>query len=177
MRRLYYLAEDLHTCIAVENALRESRLRDGSFHVVSRDEIGLYQHQISAATAYQRLDVVHAGERWALAGGGLGLLLGMVGLGLSPPGWAVDVTTVLLLCLVGGLFGAWRGALLGLSRDSYKIARFAGDLEAGRHLLMVDVDDRNRAQVRAMLSVRFPSVQFCGRDTTLIAPFGQAAPG
>lgn len=177
MRRLYYLANDLHTCAMVEHCLRDNGLRDGNFHVVSRDEIGLYQHQIRAATAYQRLDMVHAGERWALAGGGIGLLLGMLALALATPAWSVDGFTVFLLCLVGALFGAWRGALVGLSRDSYKIARFADELEAGRHLLMIDVDDGNRSRVRAMLSVRFPSVEFCGRDTTLISPFGQAAPG
>lgn len=175
MPRLYYLANDLHTCEVVERTLREAGISDWNFHVVSRDELGLFQHRIHAATTYQRLDVVHAGERWGLAGAGLGLLLGLLGLALQPLAWPVDGLTVFLTTLVGALFGAWRGALLGLSRDCYKIARFSDDLAAGRHLLMVDVNDDNRSRVRELMSVRFPSVEFSGRDTILITPFPSAA--
>ncbi|MEQ8857118.1 MAG: hypothetical protein RIC56_00590 [Pseudomonadales bacterium] len=171
MRRLYYLADELHVCQQVERSLRECGLRDSDFHVVSRDEIGLYQHRIHSATAYQRLDVVPAGERWALTGAAVGALVGLFAMTVQPLAWPIDGLTVLLLILVGALFGAWRGALIGLSRDCYKIARFADDLAAGRHLLMVDVNDRNRSRVRALMSVRFPSVAFCGRDSTLIGPF------
>jgi len=175
MTRLYYLADDLYACERVERTLQEVGVRDWNFHVVSKDQIGLYQHRIHAATTYQRLDVVHSGERWALGGAALGLGAGLAALALQPA--AVDGLTVTLLTVIGALAGAWRGALLGLGRESYKIARFHDDLEAGRHLIMVDVGDRHRSRIRELLSVRFPSVEFCGRDTVVISPFARPAVG
>lgn len=175
MTRLYYLADGLHTCELVGRTLQEAGVRDWNFHVLSKDEIGLYQHRIHAATAYQRLDIVHSGERWALGGAALGLAIGLGALALLPA--TVDGLTVTLLTAIGALAGAWRGALLGLGRESYKIARFHDALEAGRHLIMVDVADRHRAHIRELLSVRFPSVEFHGRDSVLIVPFARPALG
>lgn len=180
MRRLYFLTSDLHTCELVEQALKEAGISNWNFHVLSKDEIGLYQHRIHAATTYQQLDVVHSGERWGLIGALGGLAIGVLAYALQPLPWPVDGLAVALITLAGGLFGAWQGALVGLSRESYKIAPFHDELEAGRHLLMVDVKDHNRARVREIMSVRFPSVEFAGRDSTLIGPFANhhtPAPG
>lgn len=175
MRRLYYIASDLHVCGMIAATLKEEGISDWNFHVLSRDGIGLYQHGIHAATAYQELDVVHSGERWGLIGALIGLALGGIGYWLQPLPWDVDVLTVGLVTLVGGLFGAWQGAVAGLSRQSYKIARFRDDLAARRHLVMVDVNDHNRARVRELMNVRFPSVTFRGGDTTWISPFAPGA--
>src|SRR5690606_23653461 len=76
MRRLYYLANDLHVCELIARALKEEGISDWNFHVVSKDGLGLYQHGIHAATAYQELDVLHTGERWGLAGLAIGLGVG-----------------------------------------------------------------------------------------------------
>jgi hypothetical protein len=171
VRRLYYLANDLHICELVAQALKEEGISDWNFHVLSKDEIGLYQRRIHAATAYQQLDVIHTGERWGIAGAAVGLAAGGLAHLLQPLPWEVDLFAVALIALAGGLFGAWQGALAGLSRQSYKIARFRDDLDARRHLVMVDVGEHNRARVREIMNVRFPSVEFCGGDSTWIGPF------
>jgi hypothetical protein len=178
--RLYYLADDLHACERIGQALKDAGIRDWNFHVLSKDEIGLYQHRIHAATTYQQLDVIHTGQRRGLGGAGVGVLIGALAYAVQPLPWEVDGFAVALIALAGGLFGAWQGAVAGLSRENYKIAPFHDDLEAGRHLLMVDVSDKNRARVREIMNVRFPSAEFRGRDTTLIGPFANhhtPAPG
>lgn len=180
MRRLYYLADDLHACERIGNALKEAGVSDWNFHVLSRDEIGLYQHRIHAAATYHRLDVIHTGERWGMVGAAIGLLLGGAAYFTQPLPWLVDGADVVLTAAVGGLFGAWQGAIAGLSRENHKIAPFHDELEAGRHLVMVDVGDHNRARVRALMNLRFPSVRFCGGDSTFIGPFASIptpAPG
>ena len=180
MRRLYYLSNDLHVCGLIAEALKEAGISDWNFHVLSKDEIGLYQHRIHAAATYHQLDVIHSGERWALLGAAVGLLLGALGYLVQPLPWQVDGFDVAMLALVGALFGAWQGAVMGLSRENYKIAPFHDELEAGRHLVMVDVSDRNRARVRELMNLRFPSVEFRGRDSTFIGPFAHShtpAPG
>lgn len=179
-RRLYYLADNLHLCGLIARALEEHGINERHFHVLSKDEIGLYQYRIHPATAYQRQDVVHTGERWALAGAAAGLAVGVLLYLLQPFPWRADGFDVAMLALAGGLFGAWQGAVVGLSRECYKIAPFHDDLEAGRHLVMVDVPDSDRATVREVMNLQFPSVEFRGRDTTFIGPFAHhhtPAPG
>jgi len=171
VRRLYYLADDLHICELVAQSLKEEGISDWNFHVLSKDQLGLYQRRLHAANTFQQRDVVHTGERWGIVGVLVGLAVGSLAWLLQPLPWQVDVFAVVLIVVIGGLFGAWQGALAGLSRQNYKIARFHDDLEARRHLVMVDVGEHNRARVREIMNVRFPSVEFCGGDTTWISPF------
>lgn len=170
MRRLYYLAEDLETTRIVSDTLQAEGITNWNFHVLAKDAEGLYQHHIHQATTYQQLDIVRAGERWALLGGGIGFLIGMVNYLIQVLPWSVDGLTVVLTTVVGGLFGAWRGAMVGLARESYKIESFHDEIESGRYLIMVDVQRENKSQVREIMSLGFPNVRFCGRDTTTINP-------
>ncbi|HEX7037664.1 MAG TPA: hypothetical protein VF210_17980 [Pseudomonadales bacterium] len=172
MQRLYYLANDLHVCELIAQTLKEEGIGDWNFHVVSKDGLGLYQHGIHAATAYQELDVVHTGERWGLAGLAIGLGVGALLYLVQPLPWAVDGFAVALIAVIGALFGCWQGALAGLNRRSYKIRAFEPDLEARRHLVMVDVRERNLERMRELMNERFPSVEFRGGDSPWISPFG-----
>jgi hypothetical protein len=171
MRRLYYLANDLATCERVGEAVKAEGVGPRNFHVLSRDRAGLARHAVPAATTYQQLDYVHCGQRCALVGAALGLALGGVGYLAQPLPWPVDGTLVLLAGLGGTVLGGWQGALLGLHRESYKLEPFRDDLAAGRHLLMVDVHDGNRARVRELMNLGFPQVEFRGYDSTVIGPF------
>lgn len=180
MRRLYYLASDLHVCTLVARQLAEEGIADRNFHVLSRDQMGLYQHRIHAATAYQQLDVVRAAQRWGLVGIAAGLLVGVLAYLTQPFPWQVNGSAVAMLALVVGLIAALQGALLGLSRESYKIGPFHDDLEAGRHLLMVDVGDHKRVRLREIMTVRFPSIEYRGCGSVVIGPFADhllPAPG
>ncbi len=170
MRRLYYLAKDLETTKTISDTLQAEGIRNWNFHVLAKDEEGLYQHHIHKATTYQQLDVVRSGERWALFGGGVGLLFGFLVYFTEVLPWTVDGLTVFLTTLVGSLFGAWQGAMMGLSRESYKIESFHDAIESGRYLIMVDVQRENKTRVREIMSLRFLDVQFCGKDTITINP-------
>ena len=76
MRRLYYIADDLPTTRAISETLHDEGITDWNFHVVAKDEDGLYRHHIHSATPIQQLDIVHTGERFALIGAAVGLALG-----------------------------------------------------------------------------------------------------
>ena len=167
MHRLYYLADDLPTTRAISDALHEEGIRDWNFHVVAKDEDGLYRHHIHSATPIQQLDIVHTGERYALIGIGVGLLGGgALYLTAGLPSYVVFLATV-----VAGMFGAWLGGMVGLSRENYKLEPFHEEIEAGRYLIMVDVKSDNKAKVREIMNMGFPRVRYCGRDTTFINPF------
>jgi hypothetical protein len=173
MRRLYYIADDLPTTRAISETLHEEGVKDWNFHVVAKDESGLYQHHIHSATPIHQLDIIHSGERWGLLGAGAGLVVGLGIYFFEAFPFATTGLTVFLFALVGGLFGAWQGGVIGMSRESYKLEPFHEDIEAGRYLIMVDVKPDSRGRVREVMNMGFPKVRFCGRDTTMINPFSR----
>ncbi len=173
MRRLYYVADDLETTHAISDTLHEAGISDWNFHVLAKDEDGLYRHHIHSATPIHQLDIIHTGERWALVGAAVGLVTGLVLYTMSPAPWLATPTLVVLTTLVGGLFGAWQGGMVGLSRENYKVAPFHQDIEAGRFLVMVDVSADNKPLVRQIMNMEFPQVTFGGKDSTLINPFAR----
>lgn len=170
MRRLYYIADDLPTTRAISETLRDEGITDWHFHVVARDEDGLYRHHIHSATPIQQLDIIHTGERWAAMGAGIGLLAGLVAYFAALLPWNPTLLSVLAFTALGGFFGAWQGGMVGLSRESYKLEPFHEEIEAGRYLIMVDVKPDSRARVREIMNMGFPRVRYCGKDSTFINP-------
>jgi len=171
MRRLYYIADDLPTTKAIAETLRDEGVTDWNFHVLAKDEGGLYRHHIHSATPIHQLDVIHTGERWAMLGAMVGLVAGLAAYFTSALPWAPTTLSVFLFTLVGGLFGAWQGGMVGLSRENYKLEPFHQEIEAGRYLIMVDVKADSKARVREIMNMGFPRVRFCGKDSTFINPF------
>jgi hypothetical protein len=175
MQRLYYLADDVETTRRVSDALHKEGISDWNFHVLAKDEAGLYTHHIHSATPYQQLDLIHTAQRWGLGGGAIGLAAGMLGYLLQPLAWQVNELVVVLVTLLGACFGAWIGGMVGLTRENYKVSPFHDDIEAGRYLIMVDVHKEFRPRVRELMNMQFPLVQRCGSSSTLINPFERAA--
>ncbi|HSG87580.1 MAG TPA: hypothetical protein VLA56_00090 [Pseudomonadales bacterium] len=174
MRRLYYIADDLETTRQVSDGIHAEGITDHDFHVVSRDEAGLYRHHIHSATTYQQLDVVHTGQRWAMAGAVVGIaIVAACSIG-QPWGFEPNMITGAAIVLLCTAFGAWRGGMIGMTRENYKLAPFHHDLEAGRHLILLDVPASQEDEVRDMMRGRFPQVRQCGEDSTLINPFESA---
>lgn len=171
MRRLYYIADDVETTRQVSDTIHAEGVSDHDFHVVARDEAGLYTHRIHSATTYQQLDVIHSGERWAMGGAAIALLVVVLLHLLAPWGVRPDLLSGAALVLLGGLFGAWQGGMIGMSRENYKLAPFHHDLEAGRYLIMVDVPANREGDVRDALRDRFPGLRQAGEDSTLVNPF------
>lgn len=174
MRRLYYLTEDLATTKAISETLQDEGISDWYFHVLCRDEAGLYQHHIHSANTLQQLDVIHTGERWAMIGAAVGLAAGLVAYSTEALPWGASWTMVVIMALVGGFFGAWQGGMVGMSRENYKIEPFHDDIENGSYLIMVDVNPESRPRVREIMNMGFPKVRFCGKDSTFVNPFKQA---
>jgi len=168
MRRLYYLAEDVETTVDISDKVHALGISDWNFHVLAKDESGIYTHRLHSALPYHKRDVIRSGERWALAGGVLGFLAAIL-LSLTPAG--IDAVNGSLIVLVGLLLGICAGLYSGRSRENYKIARFHDDIEAGRYLLMIDVGKGSKADVVELMNLQFGHVEFRGSDTPFITPF------
>ena len=165
MRRLFYVAESVDDAEAVSEAILKQGIKRSRVHVLAKDEAGLYSHKVHSATPLQQLDIVHTGMRYAVLGLIVGLLLGMGLVSLGILGFIelqVGLIGVLALGFVGLCFGAWEGGLVGLSRENYKIERYHDDIEAGRYLLMIDVRQRERSEVRELMNMEFSHVPYRG---------------
>ena len=171
MQRLYYLASDVDITERVSEALHGEGIRDWNFHVLSKDEAGLYIHRVHSATPFQQLDLIHSAARWGIGGGALGLAIGLVCWVFQLLPWQTSTLTVAVLTLLGVFYGAWEGGMVGLSRENYKIAPFHDDIEAGRYLIMIDVRREHRSRVHELMQTKFPAVLRCGSTSTLINPF------
>jgi hypothetical protein len=169
MKRLYYLVDNLNTVEEVATALHREGISDWNFHVLSKDAAGLHTHHLHSATPLHQRDVIRTGERGALLGFGTGLLLAIFSVLLVELPPLQSLIVVAITIGLPTLFGAWAGGLVGLSLENYKIARFHSDIEAGRSLLMIDVDHKHESRVQILLQSF--AVQAAGEDSTIVMPF------
>lgn len=169
MKRLYYLADNLDTADAVAKALHSEGISDWHFHVLSKDEAGLYKHHLHAATPLHQRDLIRTGERGALLGFCVGMTAAIFTALLLELSSIHSMVVFAVAVVLPTLFGAWLGGLVGLSTENHKIARFHDDIELGRALLMIDVKPSYENRVRELAQLF--ALREGGEDTTVIVPF------
>ncbi|MDY0007979.1 MAG: hypothetical protein RBS22_14255 [Spongiibacteraceae bacterium] len=172
MKRLYYLTDSMDIADRVSERLQAAGLADWNFHVLSRDEAGVYRRHLHGATPFHRRDIIRGGERGALIGAALGLLAATFIVNVMQQSTSVETVAFAVIVVVFTLFGAWDGGMVGLALDNHKIARFRDDIYAGRHLLLIDVP-RKHAQAVHTLMRQFEASP-AGEGSTLISPFDSA---
>ena len=167
MKRLYYITPQINSAEQIAKDMHNEGVKDWNFHVLSKDRDGLYRHHIHSANPLQEFDIIHS----ALRGGIFGLTVALA-LCLSVnliSGYAA--LSLPLLLLVGALFGSWLGALIGLTHENYKVARFHNEIEAGNFLVMVDVHKNEESKIKTLMEHYHPEASGAGEDSTLINPF------
>ncbi|WP_163834830.1 hypothetical protein [Spartinivicinus ruber] len=170
MKRLYYLTENIDSADLISADLHKEGVSDWRFHIMTKDEAGLYHHHLHGATPFQRYDIIHRGEQGALIGITLGLIANLILL-LTSVVDSLNLLTMLLLTTVFALFGAWTGGLVGLAHDHYKIERFKPELEKGKYLVMVDVKKAEEETVRFVMSRYHPEATLLAEDSPFSNPF------
>ena len=166
MKRLYYVANNLDSVDSISHDLHKEGITDWNFHVLSKDEAGLYKRHINSATPWQQFDIVHSALRGTL----IGLVLGIVGGFLIEYLAGFGQVTILVTTVLGLFFGTWVGGFVGLSQESYKIKGYHDDIEAGKYVLMVDVKKEEETKVQTIMQRLHPEAPISGQDTTLINP-------
>jgi hypothetical protein len=167
MKRLYYLSSSIESVEQVSNDLHEKGITDWNFHIISKDEAGLYSHHLHSASLIQRTDVVRFVERGLISGGGLAVLFMM-------PLTYIEAFTfnvwlaVSFFCV---LFGSWAGFIGGISQENYKISRFHDHISAGQYLIMIDVDKEHEQLIRCVMEIRHPEAIAQGKSSIFTNPF------
>lgn len=174
MKRLYYLTHDINAAERVSEKLHQQGVSDWHFHVLGKDKANMIKHHLHLATPLQELDIIRSGERGALIGFGMGILL-TGGLVMLPSySSSLGLFTQVAMVLLFSLFGAWVGGLVGVSNENYKIRRFHDYIEHGQFLLMIDVERSQRPLVQSVVA-SFAEVRKAGEDTTITTPFDKIA--
>lgn len=174
MKRLYYVATDLEVTRKIAEALQNAGLKSWNFHVLSKDEAGLYERRIHSGNPLHWRDLLRVGERGALIGFLIGLLSVIALFFVTDLPNEHSLFIQFSVLIVPTLFGAWLGGMVGLSTENYKIRRFHRELEKGRHLLLIDIERRFVPMVRDLMQ-HYP-VFDAGVDKPSVMPFDRPSP-
>lgn len=167
--RLFYFAENLDVADRVREILDRIGLKKWNFHVLCKDDAGIFKHQLHSANVLQTRDLWRQGERGAVIGFFFGLAAALLIIGVL--GFFRDhyliASAVIILTVT--MHGAWIGGIVGMSSENYQIRRFHKDIENGRILLILDVSDNDRKSIQPMLEAL--PLQACGKERIVTLPF------
>ncbi|MDX1458676.1 MAG: hypothetical protein R3276_13890 [Marinobacter sp.] len=169
MKRLFYLVDKIDDVQDISDDLHARGITDWRFHIVSKDEAGLYTHRLHRASVLDRTDLVRYVER--------GMLIGLV-IGLSfilPAALYGGVEWPTLAWLALGAFavmaGGWLGGFGGISAENYRIRKFHNSIEAGKYLVMVDVPRKYAAEIEQEMLENHPEAVLGGEGSSINNPF------
>ncbi len=171
MRRLFYLVSSIDSAEDISRDLHDEGVTDWRFHVVSKNEAGLYQHNLHTANVLDRTDLVRYVERGALIGLAVVILLLvplaiLANLGLPTAAW---VALGVFIVVAGG----WLAGFGGIQAENYRIQAFHDDIEAGKHLIMVDAPKKHVAKVKELMKKNHPEAELQAEDTSFNNPFAK----
>ena len=171
MKCLYYPAPTLDSAQHISDDLHALGVKDCFLHVIAKDEAGLKQRNIHSGNYLETLDLIRDG----LIGSAIGFFTGLIGVGLlklfEPFGPGVPGIAYFATVAVATLFGAWEGGLTGIASENKKLAKFHGDIEAGRCLILIYAPQEHEATVREMMCARHPEAELAAIDRHFINPF------
>jgi hypothetical protein len=176
MKRLYYLADNLDSVERISEALHKEGVSDWNFHVISKDEAGLYRRHIHSANFIQKSDVVRYAERGAMVGF-VCSILGSVYVASEQP-FGPEMSGLAYFAIFGiiTLFGVWVGGLMGLATENQKIAAYHHEIEAGKHLILIDAKAGDEERVRGLMARTHPDARLLRVESRLTNPFKFAHP-
>jgi hypothetical protein len=167
-RRMYFLLPGVESAERTANDLLLARIEDRHMHFLARRGTDL--GKLHEASILQKSDAVH--------GARLGMMLGAVGgivvgtyVYLTPPeNMPLEFgTTVLVLAVLGALFGMWASSLVALAVPNTRLKRFAEEIERGSVLLMVDVPPGRVDEIHELVRLRHPEAADHGLESTVPA--------
>ena len=157
MERLYFLIPDKDTTTDIVNELSEMGLSSDELHVMGKDWRPVEKEEgVPRATLIQTSDVVNASRRGAIAGGLIGVVLGLI-IHFILDGTHI-VWMVLGMGVFGTLFGVWTSTMVGVSVRDVKVAKFDKAIKRGEMLLMADVPTEREEEFKQVIRRHHPDV-------------------
>ncbi|HSV71626.1 MAG TPA: DUF1269 domain-containing protein [Methylibium sp.] len=185
-RRVYWLLPDLPSARRTTSDLLLARIPESHIHFVAAenaDTTGLH-----VANPLQTSDVLRSARLGLVVGGLAGAVVGVAAALFVPvtgdaglaalravtelPQWGVKQLLATfespqwsvagILAIAGGVIGAWSASMIGAGAPSHRLARFAGAIEQGQFLLMVDAPALRVGEIESLLHNKHPEAHFEG---------------
>ncbi|UDL06436.1 hypothetical protein [Marinobacter sp. CA1] len=169
MKRLFYVVDRIDDVQDISDDLHARGIRDSRFHIVSRDEAGLYTHRLHRASILDRTDLARFVERGMLIGLVLALSFILPAMLWSGIQWPTLAWVALAAFAV--MAGGWLGGFGGISSENYRIRRFHGEIEAGKYLVMVDVPRKFAVEIEQEMLENHPEAVLKGEGSSVNNPF------
>lgn len=164
-RRLYFLLPDVQRARTVVKELLLARIEERYIHVLARDGIAL--GDLPEATLLQKSDAVHATGLGLVVGGATGAAAGILVMLFPPTGFAMGLSVVLAMALLGGVMGIWVSGMIGSSTPNTHLETFQDDIERGKILMIVDVPSDKAEEISRMIQNQHPEADMRGFDPTI----------
>jgi hypothetical protein len=157
--KLEFLLPDIKSANQSCEKLLIARVEEKNIHFIARQDINL--GKLQAATALEKTNMIHEGERGMLIGAGLGFLTGLYILYFPPwitksPLWYTDTHwyIVLLVTMLAGAFCVALGAaLLGVNLFNSDLKRYKNRIDKGEILMIVTVPFYKANKVRKIMKL------------------------
>lgn len=171
MKRLYYLTTNLDSTEQIAKDLTRKGVSDWNFHVLSKDEAGLYKRHVHSANLIQKSELVRYAERGAMVGFIAAVLA--TGYVIMAAPFGPHINNLVYLTIFGfiTLFGAWVGGLTGLATENQKISQYHDDIEAGKHLILIDARREDEDEVKHLMATKHPEARYLRTGSTFVNPF------
>ena len=166
-KRLYFMLPDIQSARGMLNEMLLARVEERHIHFLARR--GTLPHDLPEASVLQKTDVVHGAEMGLVIGGGAGIAAGILLVLLPPGGISLQLVTVLVSALLGGLFGVWVSGMVGTQVPNSRLKAFHADIERGAVLMMVDVPLRRTRAIRDQVAQLHPEAVSHGVEPTIPA--------
>jgi hypothetical protein len=160
MNRYYYISDNLDVLEELQIDLENHGVDTERIHVLTEQETEVRDRHINKVESLAKQDMIRYGLRGAVVGVGLALAILVIALvvGLMDTVWAVPI--LFLAAVVLG-FCTWEGGFIGAQVPNEEYRRFQDDLNHGRHVLFLDIEDNEKNHLDQAISTR-PQLKHAG---------------
>lgn len=151
MKRLFFIADDMAMVEPIAETLFSAGISAWNFHVISKDDAGMYCHRSQSTSPLHRIGVMRGSTIGALCGFLLGLFAAIAAVLMLPLSLLQNLALFATATFTPTLIGSWLGAMVGRAMQDHRIARLYNLIEHGHVLLIIDVDRLHRAKVEQLL--------------------------
>ncbi len=166
-RRMYFLLPDLRSAKKVEEDLLLARIEERHMHFLAKRGTDL--DDLPEASVAQKTDFVHGLKIGLIAGGGLGLVVGLIAMFMFDTGLMGSFGIFLGLFVLGSVFGVFASGLVAASAPNTMLKPFEKAIEDGNILLMVDVPKERVEEISQVIQKTHPEAANHGIEPTIPA--------